>query len=226
MNANVKKEEVTALGDFLLTSYTRDFDVIKNRFSTMDAVFKDAFVAKLAFVKQLESSLVLTETQKGITASLYAEAKQLSDELNFLIAYFADANLNTSIVTSLKKDLHDGNIEGAILKIEGLKQFVAAHQSELIAQGMLTDFTDKLESYRTSLEAKNKTQNEIMDNRKHLTDKNITHYEELKAMIKKIMRNGKLVFKGTVIQDEYTSLKLVKRMRVAKRKKEEGDGEV
>lgn len=40
------------------------------------------------------------------------------------------------------------------------------------------------------------------------------------------MRNGKLVFKGSVKQDEYTTLKLVQRMRAAKRKKEEGGGDV
>lgn len=222
MNANVKNEEVTTLGDFINTSYTRDFDAIKNKFSLMDSAFKAAFVVKLDFVKELESGLVLTETQKGVTANLYKEAKVLNEELNFLSAYFADASLNTGIVTDLKKDLLNGNIEGAILKLEGLRQFVAANQTVLTAQGMAADYADTLNTYKVSMADKNKAQNEILDNRKKLTDKNAAHYDELKKMIKKIMRNGKLVFKGTVTEDEYTIVKVVQRMRAAKRKNDEG----
>lgn len=217
MNANIKNEEVTALGDFVYTSYARDFDAINTRFATMDTDFKDGFVAKLAFVKQLESSLPLTETQKGVTASLYGEAKRLNEDLNFLSAYFADASLNTGIVTDLKKDLRDGNIEGAILKIEGLRQFIVENQVALVNQGMDEDYADTLDAFKVSLAAKNSLQNEIINNRKTLTERNVAHYNELKKMIKKIMRNGKLVFKGTVTQDEYTTLKVVQRMRAANR---------
>ena len=45
MNANVRIEEVTALGDFVLTSYARDFDAIKSKFIKLDDAFKDGFVA-------------------------------------------------------------------------------------------------------------------------------------------------------------------------------------
>ncbi|WP_264520654.1 hypothetical protein [Flavobacterium sp. N1994] len=224
MNSYVKNEEVTALGDFVFTSYERDFDAIKNRFATMNAAFRDSFVAKLDFVKVLESSLVLTENQKGITASLYADAKLLNEELNFLNANFADAGLNTRIISDLKRDLHNSNIEGAILQLEALKQFVTAHKDELIAKDMPADFVDTLDGYKAKLASKNKIQNEIMDNRKMLTDKNIAHYDELKKMLKRIMRNGKLVFKGTVTEDQYALMKVVQRMRAAKRKKEEEGG--
>ena len=87
MNSYVRIEEVAPLGDFVKTSYTRDFGTIESKFPKLNADFKAAFEAKLALVKDLESSLVLTEQQKGITASLYAEAKELSKELNFLKVY-------------------------------------------------------------------------------------------------------------------------------------------
>jgi hypothetical protein len=222
MNANVKIEEVAPYGDFVLTSYTRDFDVIKAKFPKMDNAFKDGFVAKLDFVKELESSLVLTESQKAVTESLYAEAKRLNTDLNFLSAYFADASLNTAIVTGLKNDLLNRNIEGAILKIESVKQFVASNQAALIAQGMDANFADVLTDYKVSLTQKNNEQNELINNRKQLTDANQVHYDELLKMIKKIVRNGKLVFKGSVTQDEYTTGKIVQRMRAAKKKAEGG----
>ena len=218
MNANVRNEEVTAFGDFVLTSYARDFDVIKSKFTKMDAAFRDGFVAKLDFVKGLESSLVLTESQKGVTASLYEEAKRLNEDLNFLSVYFKDASLNAGIVTALKNDLFNSNIEGAILKIEGVQQFVVANQAVLVSQGMDAGFVATLTDYKISLTKKNKDQNELINNRKQLTDANQGHYEELLKMIRKIIRNGKLVFKGTVTQDEYTAVKVIQRMRAAKQK--------
>jgi hypothetical protein len=222
MNANVKIEEVAPYGDFVLTSYTRDFDAIKAKFPKMDNVFKEGFVAKLDFVKELESSLVLTESQKAVTESLYAEAKRLNTDLNFLSAYFADASLNTAIVTGLKNDLLNRNIEGAILKIESVKQFVVSNQDSLVAQGMDANFADVLTDYKVSLTQKNNEQNELFNNRKQLTDANQMHYDELLKMIKKIVRNGKLVFKGSVTQEEYTTGKIVQRMRAAKKKAEGG----
>lgn len=218
MNANVRIEEVTAYGDFVFTSYNRDFDVIKSKFTKMDDAFKDGFITKLNFVKELESSLALTESQKGVTASLYEEAKRLNDDLNFLSAYFKDASLNAAIVTALKNDLFNGNIEGAILKIEGVKQFVVSNQTILVAQGMDAGFTSTLTDYKVSMTAKNKAQNELINNRKQLTNANQGHYEELLKMIRKIVRNGKLVFKGTVTQDEYTAVKVIQRMRAAAKK--------
>jgi hypothetical protein len=146
----------------------------------------------------------------------------LNTDLNFLSAYFADASLNTAIVTGLKNDLLNRNIEGAILKIESVKQFVASNQAALIAQGMDANFADVLTDYKVSLTQKNNEQNELFNNRKQLTDANQVHYDELLKMIKKIVRNGKLVFKGSVTQDEYTTGKIVQRMRAAKKKAEGG----
>lgn len=217
MNTNVRIEEITALGDFILTSYLRDFDAIKAKFAKFDNVFKDNFIAKLEFVKNLESTLMLSEQHKGVTGSLYAEAAKFNDALNFLSSYFKDAGLNSGIVSDLKKDLHQGNIEGAILKTEGLRQLVMTNKDALTAQGMPESFTDTLAEYKASLTEKNKKQNELMNDRKKLTDVNHTHYDELLGMIKQIVSKGKLIFKGTVYQDEYTTSKVVQRMRAAKR---------
>lgn len=218
MNANVRIEEVSAMGDFVLTSYARDFNVIKSKFSKMDEAFRDGFIAKLDFVKVLESTLLLSENRKGVTASLYKEAKLLNDDLNFLSIYFNDASLDPAIVTALKNDLYVHNIEGAILKLEGVQQFVVANQAALTAQGMDAGFASVLTDYKVSLAQKNKAQNELINNRKQLTDVNRSHYDELLKMIKKIINKGKLVFKGTVTQDEYTATKVIQRMRTAKKK--------
>lgn len=222
MDGNVRHEEVTVFGDFVLTSFTRDLDAIKSKFPKLDAAFRDSFIAKLDLVKKLESTLILSENKKGVTASLYNEADRLDKELNFLSSYFKDAGFNTGIISAVKADLHNANIEGAILKLEGLSQFVGIHTSELIAEGMASDYATVLDNYKVNLTKKNKDQNALLNDRKQLTDANSLHYEELLQMIKKLTSKGKLVFKGTVTEDEYTNKMVLQRMRTAKRKKDEG----
>ena len=219
MNSYVKLEEIAALGDFVKTSYTRDFSAIENRFPKLDGAFKTAFESKLNFIKVLESGLVLTEEQKGVTQRLYEEADELNVELNFLKSYVLDAGLNAKVVETVKADLLNGNIEGALLKLEGLKQFIVAHSAELIAEGMAADYATTLGDAIVSLTEKNALQNEILNNRKQLTDANAGHYDELMGMIKQICSKGKLVFKKTVVEDEYVMTKIVKRMRAGNIKK-------
>jgi hypothetical protein len=218
MNVNVRKEEYTVLGDFILTSYSRDLVTISTRFPKLGTAFKDEFVAKLNFVKALESGLVLKENQKEATSSLYQEAGELNGELNFVSSYFKDAGLNTALVTDLKNDLFNHNIEGALLKIEGLKQYIVAHLVALVEEGMEEHFPDKLTDHKVSLTAKNNAQNALINDHKELINANVAHYDALYSFIASIAEKGKLVFKGTVYQDEYTISKVMKRMRAPGRK--------
>ena len=43
-------------------------------------------------------------------------------------------------------------------------------------------------------------------------------------MIRQIINKGKLVFKGTVYQDEYTTSKVIQRMRAGTKQKNAADG--
>lgn len=220
MDGNVRHEEVTVLGDFVLTSFTRDLDAIKSKFPKLGETFRDSFIVKLDFVKTLESTLMLSEDKKSVTASLYNEADRLDKELNFLSSYFKDAELNTAIISAVKADLHNANIEGAILKLEGLSQFVGIHAGELVAEGMASDYATVLSDYKVSLTQKNRDQNDLLNARKQLTNANVAHYKELLQLIRKITNKGSLVFKNTVVEDEYVFKKVLQRMRVAKRKAE------
>jgi hypothetical protein len=218
MNSNVRKEEVSPLGDFILTSFTRDFEVIKSKFPRLNQAFMTSFVDKLDYVKHLESTLLLTENQKWVTASLYGDAKQLNKELNYLKAYFEDASLNKDIISNLKKSLALGNIEGSLLKLEGLKQFVVVKTAELVVHGMDPDYGEVLDGYLVRMSAKNMKQNELINQRKMLVEANAVHYDALFKMIKHVITKGKLVFRDTIIEDEYVIKKVVQRMRAAKMK--------
>ena len=223
MKTKIRKEEYTTLGDFILPSFERDQAIIVAKFPKLNAAFLTAFTTKLAFVKQLESSLVMTDEQKNATSNLYKTAGILNNELTVLNSYLADADLNTSAVSSLKKDLFVHNIEGAILKLESVKQYVSSNQIALEAEGMPTDFVMTLDGFKTELETKNELQNQYMNRLKLLTETNGVHYTELYGFISKIANKGKLVFKGAVTEDEYNISKNISRMRAAKVKNTDTD---
>jgi hypothetical protein len=216
MSTSIRREEYSTLGDFLLTSFVRDQPTIMLRYPKLNSDYLKDFISKIDFIKQLESSLVLTEAQKEITTSLYQESTTLYEELSFLKTYLQDAKLNTTTVAELKTDLHKHNIEGAIKKIEDLKQYLDANNEKLVEQGMQASFTATLVAHKTSLTHKNNAQNEFMNNRKQLTDKNGSHYDALYECIKEINKKGKLVFKNTITADEYTLKNNIARMRVIK----------
>ena len=209
----IKLEEYTTLGDFILPSFTRDQSVFLTHFTKFDAAFLTKFTTKLAFVKELESSFLITEQQKDTTKSLYLQATALNNDLNFTSLYFKDAGFSSTAITDLKKDLNNHNIEGAVLKIESLKQYIVANQPALEAQGMPHDFPVKLNDYKIDLEKKNKDQNEYMKAHKELTDANMAHYVELYSYISQIAQKGKVIFKKTVYADEYNISKYLKKMR-------------
>jgi hypothetical protein len=213
MGFSVRLEEYAPLGDFIMTSFVRDQAAIEIRFSKMDAVFLGAFQSKLEEIKDLESTIVLTEEQKQVTVQLYAEADVVNKELNFLNSYLRDAGLPTDAVSDLKKSLSRGNIEGALLEMKDVKMYVEGHLDALVEQGMLADFPSALEGHRTSMMLKNTLQNKFMSNRKTLVDANIKEYKKLYSYISKIAEKGKLVFAGSVTEEEYSITKLISRMR-------------
>ena len=186
----------------MLPSFRRDIAVFKERFPKFDSAFLASFNDKNELVKELESSIIITEKQKNATAQLYAEATALNNKLSFLKENFQDADLNTSIVTNLKNDLFSHNIEGAVLKIESLKQYITANQTILEEEGMASNFAAQLATHKTSFELKNKDQSEYMKQLKTLTDDNEAHYDELYKYITKVAGKGKLLFKDSRIKEE------------------------
>ena len=213
MSTRVRIEEYTALGDFVRSSFVKHQPDLLVRYPKLNATFLADFTALLTEIKTLESSLILTEAQKTATTLLYAEADVVNKELTFLASYVKNAGLNNGIVTDLKKALDTSNIEGAVLKMEALHQYILLHSAELEDEGMLATFPAAFAVHKTSIEAKNAVQNDYMNARKTLTDANQSKYKDLYGMIMKIMNAGKLVFYNTVTRDEFSVSKVLGRMR-------------
>ena len=214
----IRKEEYTPLGDFISPSITRDLATYTARFPRINQSYLNEFLAKLLFVKELEAQLVIQENQQAATAALYKEATELNTELNFLKENFKDAALNTATIVDLKAALTSHNIEGALIQIESLKQYIIAHQQQLQDEGMAADFATTLQNHKTNLAAFNVQQNQYMNASKTLTDNNKAHYNELYQYITNICNKGKILFKGKVTQDEYNISKTIKKMRTAPHK--------
>ncbi|RZK10495.1 MAG: hypothetical protein EOO46_10565 [Flavobacterium sp.] len=213
MTNYVRVEEYSALGDFIGKSYDRDLDLFVVRFPKLGKPYRDSFLAKLEEVKTLEGSLFLTEEQKKATLMLFSVADYLGDELNFINSYLKELKLDTKAVTALKKDLSDDDIEGAVLKIENVRQFLTQHKHVLEEEGMRPTFPTELGDAKAKLADLNSTQNVFINRLKLLTKTNKDVYKELYTMIVKIANAGKLVFKDDVKKDEYVIKKIVSRMR-------------
>ena len=213
MNNYIRLAEYSALGDFIGKSYDRDLNLIVGRYPKMGKPYRDSFFDKLKEVKTLEGSLFLTEQQKRATLHLYRMADDLGTELNFISSYLKEAGLDTKAVTALKRDLNDDDIEGAVLKIENVKQFLVGHKDILVEEGMRISFPEELDGYKVKLADLNLHQNDFMNKLATLTSTNKKVYNELYAFITKIANAGKLVFKDDVKKDEYVIKKIVSRMR-------------
>ena len=223
MNSNVRNEEYVPLAEFIMVPFERDQREIEAKFPKLDGPFMAAFRTKIDFVKDLESSLVLTTEQSRVTDELYAEARAFNKDVNYLSSYFRGAGLPTASITKMKELLSSRNIEGAFLELKAVKQLARANQTALVAEGMEVDYPDKMDVAYDSMLAKNVMQNVIMNNRETLVRNNRADYDALYDYIATVAEKGKIVFDGTGFEDEYTISDIIKRMRAPKRGDDDDD---
>ena len=217
MNVNVKNEEFVPLAEFIMVPFERDQRQIEAKFPKLNGPFLEAFRAKIDFVKDLESSLVLTTEQSRVTEELYAEAAAFNKEVNFLSSYFKGAGLPTASITKMKDFFFSRNIEGGLLEMKAVRQLVRVHEVALEAEGMESDYSDKMDAAYASMTEKNVMQNTIMNNRETLVRNNRADYDALYDYIATVAEKGKIVFDSTGFEDEYTISDIIKRMRAPKR---------
>lgn len=213
----LKMEEYVPAGTFLKASFVRDREDLMARFSEFSTTYLNDFEAQLEKVARLEQTLVVTEEQKGVTASLYITSEQINKDLNFLSFYFKRAEISTRTITALKRTLADKNIEGSILKLDALLQFVESKRAVLEAKGMSATFPAELDALKEDMKVKNGMQNVVMNIKKQLHSDNKQEYEALYAYISTISKAGKILYDGLTKRDEYIMTKIASRMRRAKR---------
>ena len=196
------------------TSFTRDRAELATRFAEFTPEYEAEFNTQLRKVAKLEQTLKLTEEQKQVTETLYEKADLVNKEFNFLSFYFKRADLDSGILTAVKKDLVSRNIEGACFKMEGLMQYVAENETVLVSKGMAAGFVATLETDVEDLTIKNALQNKIMNIKGQLHEDNAGEYKKLYTYIATIAAAGKIMYDGVGKVDEYTLGKVLSRMRI------------
>lgn len=209
----LKQEEYVPAGNFLKTSFSRDRAELFARFSEFTPEFESEFEVQLTKVSNLEQTLNLTEEQKGVTISLYHATDLVNKEMNFLSFYFKRATLDSLLVSAVKNDLKNRNVEGATQKLKGLIQYITEKSVLLESKGMSIQFPEQLSESTADLEAKNILQNKIMNTKGRLFEENKAAYAKLYEYISTIARAGKIMYDGLGKTDEYTVTKLISRMR-------------
>lgn len=220
MSRKIRIEEYVPAATFMMASFSRDRAELASRFSEFTTAYRDAFQTQLEQIKALEQTLKLSEKQKQITHELYLQTDALNKELNFLTFHFKRADLDPAVITAVKKDLRERNVEGACLKLVGLIQYVTEQQALLESKGMAAGFATTLENEKIQLEAKNAEQNVFMNNIAHLHAENRAQYTALYGYVSMIAEAGKIMYDGDVRESEYTIEHVLGRMRAGAMPKE------
>lgn len=210
---NLKVEEYSPVAGFLKDSFAVDRVQLSSRFAKFTPQFEADFNAQRLLVRDLDSTLVLTQEQKDVTAILYSKADEVNVELNFLSFYYRDAKLDATMITKTKSNLAARNIEGACMKIKDVIQFITANHVVLESKGMAATYPAELAADKLFLEDKNEVQNTVKNAVKGLYDANRAAYDNLYSYISTIADAGKIMYKGQVKASQYTISKLIQRMR-------------
>jgi hypothetical protein len=99
------------------------------------------------------------------------------------------------------------------LKTKDLIDFIKKEHVVLESKGMAVSFPAELEATKADLEARNASQNKIMNDKGQLYEDNKADYDALYEFIKTITGAGKIFYNGAVKANEYTVTKLISRMR-------------
>ena len=209
---SIKHEEMVPLADMVWASFRRDQALIEAENSTFTVSYQDAFKAVIEDVRNLEQSDSMLVTQKVITGQLYLAADGMTKDLKLFQMVLKASQLDTNLVSVLLKNIKTRNIEGALVHIKSLGQVVDDHLVLLTSKGMKAVFPAFLEDKFTELTDLSNQQNQIMKDRKLLTDGNLGTYSVLKGYIATVCSIGKTVFSGTVKGAEYNVSKLLTKL--------------
>jgi hypothetical protein len=122
------------------------------------------------------------------------------------------SKLDTKIVTVLLKNINKRNMEGALLNIKATEQIVADNSALLTSKGMKVVFPTFLSDHFESITTLSTQQNEIMKQRKQLTEDNQGSYKALNTFISEVCGIGRIVYEGEIKADEYNVTKLLTKL--------------
>lgn len=210
MKSNLKKENYTAIADFMIVSFERDLADFTSVFKTIDANYLDAFKKANEKLKNVASYIIKKEEQKQATQVLYAKANEFREKLIVLKSYAKRANLNAPLLKETIEALKRKNIEKVIKNTREMLPYFTQNINKLT--DMPADFLSDIPETITDLETKNTEQNSLMNEAKLSTAEKKTLYITLYKYISEVADAGKIVYKGNSKKDEYIISKILGRL--------------
>ncbi|GIZ16436.1 hypothetical protein [Capnocytophaga catalasegens] len=215
---NLKKENYTAVAEFMLVSFERDLSEFTKSFKTIDEEYLSKFKSAITDAKSLGSAMAIQAEQKNVTKKLYEYADQLKDMIAFLKRYAEKANLETTILGRIATSLRAKNIEKSVIDTRAALPYFIENKDKMT--DMPEGFLDKIEPIIDNFEKLNISQNSLMNQRKQITSESKDVYQKLYVYISEIADMGKMIYKQSTKKDEYTISKILSRMSYTDKKKE------
>lgn len=221
VSLKMRHEEYAVAGRFVQKSFERDRKELEELSNEFDPQYEADFDKQIGRVEEMEQGLVVSQQLRETTTALYGMTDEMDKEMNALSFRFGKVGLETTLVTKVKKQLNTGNVEGACKGVEGLIQVIKERSAALEGIGMKKEYPGELKIKNEKLRELNGLQNVLMDKGRDVTFDEETEYKALFAYIQNICKAGKIVFDGTITEDEYNITRLIKRMRAPKREEKE-----
>lgn len=209
---SIKHEEMVPLADMVWASFKRDQAELEAENSTLTQEYLNDFKTMTEEVRDLEQSDSMLTNQKEVTGQLYLAGDGMRKDLKLFQKVVQKAKLDTKIVTVLLKNINKRNMEGALLNIKSTQQIVTDNSALLTSKGMKVAFPSFLSDHFASITTLSTQQNEIMKQRKQLTEDNHGSYKALNTFIKDVCGIGKTVYEGKIKADEYNVTKLLTKL--------------
>ena len=209
---SIKHEEMVPLADMVWASFKRDQAEMEAENSTLTPEYLHDFKVMTDEVRDLEQADSMSTTQKEVTGQLYLAGDGMRKDLKLFQKVVQKAKLDTKIVTVLLKNINKRNMEGALVNIKSTEQIVAANSALLTSKGMKAVFPTFLSDNFATITTLSNQQNEIMKERKQLTEDNHGSYKALNTFIKDVCGIGRTVYEGKIKADEYNVTKLLTKL--------------
>lgn len=209
----LKKENYTAVADFITVSFERDLASFTEVFKTMDAAYLQAFKKANSDLKNAASLLDKKQKQKQATHELYAMADAFREKLILLKAYAKRAGVETPLLQETINAVKSRNIEKVIKNTRDMLP-VLTQNAEKIGD-MPTDFFADVPDTINGMESKNTEQNKLINEAIQANVDEKPLYDTVYKFISEIAEAGKIVYKDSSKKDEYTISKIVARVETS-----------
>ncbi|MBG8553300.1 hypothetical protein [Hymenobacter guriensis] len=228
-----RHEELVPLAKLLREQYTRDkadfVDLLPDEYT--DA-FLTEYDRRLAAAGKLVSQLV----RQGQAAAIGQRLKEKGEALPALLNRLeARARRVTGLTVPLKKlglkevraAYASNDLENLDTALKDLLQNLTDNATALAAKGHTAAETTKIRQLHTALMADSAAQDATQTSNQRITAANITVLNQLYALMRELMQDGKSLYRGTdkAKLKSYTLRQLLKRVRQQRQEPEEGESE-